>query len=200
MKTDKEKFSYTMGQQIGHGILRDGLDVDTEALKLGLQHSLNDEPCLLSETEMRTVIQNFQKQAADRQQNLAGDNLAKGEAFLKTNQQAEGVESLESGLQYQVLKAGDGDKPSATQRVTVHYHGTLINGQVFDSSVQRGEPAVFPVNGVIQGWQEALQLMNVGSKWKVFIPPHLAYGDRGAGGAIGPNETLIFEVELLGIE
>lgn len=200
MKTEKEKFSYTMGQQIGAGILQDRLNVDGNALALGLQHRLNGEPSLLTDAEMHAVITEFQKQTANRAQNQGSENLALGEEFLAQNKTAEGVEVLESGLQFQVLTEGDGEKPEPSQRVKVHYAGTLINGTEFDSSIKRGEPAVFPVNGVIQGWQEALQLMSVGSKWKVFIPPHLAYGEQGAGGAIGPNETLIFEMELLGIE
>lgn len=200
MNTEKEKFSYTMGQQIGGGIQKDGLDVDADALTLGLQHSLKGEPSVLSNDEMRAVIENFQKQAASHAQNQASDNQARGAAFLADNQNAEGVVTLDSGLQYVVIEEGTGDTPQAHQHVKVHYQGTLISGREFDSSIRRGEPAVFPVNGVIQGWQQALQLMPVGSKWKVFIPPHLAYGEQGAGGAIGPNETLIFEMELLGIE
>jgi FKBP-type peptidyl-prolyl cis-trans isomerase FklB len=127
-------------------------------------------------------------------------NKMEGELFLKNNAEKEGVITLESGLQYEVLKKGDGAIPKATDKVKVHYHGTLINGDVFDSSVQRGEPTSFPVTGVIKGWVEALQLMPVGSKWKLFIPSDLAYGERGAGQKIGPGTVLIFEVELLGIE
>ena len=124
---------------------------------------------------------------------------AEGAAFLEENAQREGVVSLESGLQYEVLQSGDGATPTASSTVRTHYHGTLTNGDVFDSSVARGEPAEFPVNGVIPGWTEALQLMTVGTKWRLFVPPHLAYGERGAGGKIGPNATLIFDVELIDI-
>ncbi len=126
-------------------------------------------------------------------------NLAKGQAFLEANAEEEGVQVTESGLQYTVIEEGTGDSPAATDTVKVHYCGTLIDGEKFDSSYDRGEPAQFPVNGVIQGWVEALQLMGEGAKWKLFIPPELAYGPRGAGGVIGPNATLIFDVELIAI-
>ena len=127
------------------------------------------------------------------------ENLEIGLKFLEENKKREGVISLESGLQYEVITMGEGPKPNASQTVTCHYHGTMIDGKVFDSSVQRGQPASFPLNRVISGWTEALQLMPVGSKWKLFLPPHLAYGEQQAGPMIGPNSTLIFEVELLGI-
>lgn len=126
-------------------------------------------------------------------------NLETGMAFLAENAQRPGVVTLESGLQYEIIQEGNGAKPGPTQTVTCHYHGTLIDGRVFDSSVQRGTPAAFPLNRVISGWTEALQLMGVGSKWRLFLPPHLAYGDRQISAEIGPNSTLIFEVELLGI-
>lgn len=132
-------------------------------------------------------------------QELSKKNLEEGMAFLEANKANEGVVSLPSGLQYQVLKAADGPKPGPTDKVTCHYHGTLINGTVFDSSVQRGQPASFPLNMVIKGWTEALQLMSVGSKWRLFLPADLAYGDRHVSAEIGPNSTLIFDVELLGI-
>lgn len=129
----------------------------------------------------------------------AAANLQAGQEFLAQNGQREGVVTLASGLQYEIIQAGDGPKPGPTQTVTCHYHGTVIDGRVFDSSVQRGKPAAFPLNRVISGWTEALQLMGVGSKWRLFLPPHLAYGDRQISAEIGPNSTLIFEVELLGI-
>jgi FKBP-type peptidyl-prolyl cis-trans isomerase FklB len=141
--------------------------------------------------------------AAERMAELrrakAAENLTAGQAFLTENAQKEGVVSLASGLQYEILTAADGAKPGPTSAVTCHYHGTLINGTVFDSSVLRGRPATFPLNRVISGWTEALQLMAVGSKWRLFLPPHLAYGDQHVSAEIGPNSTLIFEVELLGI-
>jgi len=200
LETEKQKLSYTMGQQIGGGIQQDKLDVETEALVLGLTHSLNGEKCLLEPEEMRSVIENFQKKMQEQAAAAQQGNADIGIKFLADNLNNDGVTALESGMQYIVLNQGEGEKPAATDTVDVHYEGSLINGTVFDSSIKRGEPATFPVNGVIQGWQEALQLMNVGSKWKVFIPSDLAYGAQGAGGDIGPNETLIFEMELLAIK
>ncbi len=200
MKTEKEKLSYTMGQQIGEGIKQDKLDVDTETLTLGLTHSLNGEKSLLDNDEMRAVIEDFQKKMQAQAESAKQGSADIGIKFLAENASNEGVLVLESGMQYIVINEGTGEKPAATDTVDVHYEGSLINGTIFDSSIKRGEPATFPVNGVIRGWQEALQLMNVGSKWKVFIPSELAYGENGAGGAIGPNETLIFEMELLDIK
>jgi len=200
LETEKQKLSYTMGQQIGGGIQQDKLDVETEALVLGLTHSLNGEKCLLEPEEMRSVIESFQKKMQEQAAAAQQGNADIGIKFLADNLNNDGVTALESGMQYIVLTEGEGEKPAATDTVDVHYEGSLINGTVFDSSIKRGEPATFPVNGVIQGWQEALQLMNVGSKWKVFIPSDLAYGAQGAGGDIGPNETLIFEMELLAIK
>ena len=200
METEKQKLSYTMGQQIGGGIQQDKLDVETEALVLGLTHSLNGENCLLEPAEMREVIENFQKKMQEQAAAAQQGNADIGAKFLADNLNNEGVIALESGMQYIVINEGSGDKPAATDTHDVHYEGSLINGTVFDSSIKRGQPATFPVNGVIQGWQEALQLMNVGTKWKVFIPSELAYGAQGAGGDIGPNETLIFEMELLAIK
>jgi FKBP-type peptidyl-prolyl cis-trans isomerase FklB len=129
----------------------------------------------------------------------AAANLKAGQEFMESNKQKPGVHTLSNGLQYEIITEGNGPKPLATNKVTCHYHGTLIDGTVFDSSVKRGQPATFPLNMVIKGWTEALQLMSVGSKWRLFLPPHLAYGDRQTGAHIGPNSTLIFEVELLGI-
>jgi len=200
LDTEKQKLSYTMGQQIGSGIQQDQLDVETESLVLGLSHALNGEKSILSDEEMRTVIESFQKEMQAKAGEAKSGNSDKGNEFLKDNSSKDGVETLSSGMQYIVINQGDGEKPKATDTVDVHYEGSLINGTVFDSSIKRGEPATFPVNGVIQGWQEALQLMVVGAKWKVFIPSELAYGEHGAGGAIGPNETLIFEMELLAIK
>lgn len=135
-----------------------------------------------------------------RNKDKAEANLKEGMDFLEQNKTKENIVALESGLQYEVLKEGDGAQPTASQSVTCHYHGTLLNGNIFDSSVQRGQPATFPLNRVITGWTEGVQLMKVGSKFRFFIPPHLAYGDRQVGSDIGPNSTLIFEVELLGIQ
>lgn len=150
----------------------------------------------ISADEANQIIQEYISRVQDKEKD---ENLNAGKTYLEENKKKQHVEELPSGMQFEVMVQGDGELPSASDNVKCHYHGTLIDGTVFDSSVQRGEPAQFPVNGVIQGWQEALQLMPVGSKWKLFIPPHLAYGENGAGGVIGPNATLIFEVELLEI-
>ena len=157
--------------------------------------SLGEETEMTPE-EANALIQKFFTEASERE---AQANMEEGNKFLEENKSREGIHTTESGLQYEIITEGTGEKPSATDQVRVHYHGTLIDGTVFDSSVEAGEPAVFGVNRVIPGWTEALQLMPVGSKWKVYIPSNLAYGPRGAGGDIGPNETLIFEVELLEI-
>jgi len=189
-----------MGQQIGTGILQDKLDVDADTVALGITHSLKGEKSLLEPEEMRKVIENFQQEMQAKADEAKGANIQVGEAFLTENASKEGVQTTESGLQYLVITSGEGAMPAAEDTVDVHYEGSLLNGTVFDSSIKRGEPATFPVGGVIPGWQEALKLMNVGSKWKVFIPSALAYGENGAGGSIGPNETLIFEMELLSIK
>lgn len=158
----------------------------------------------MSEEEYRNTMANFRKEMMAKQQaqmKTKGEkNKKEGDAFLAENKDKKGIVSLPSGLQYKVIKEGEGDTPKATDKVTVHYRGTLIDGTEFDSSYGRGEPATFPVNGVIPGWTEALQLMNAGSKWQLFIPSKLAYGERGAGGKIGPNSTLIFDVELISIQ
>jgi FKBP-type peptidyl-prolyl cis-trans isomerase FklB len=143
----------------------------------------------------KKIQEYFSKQQAKASESV----VEEGRKFLATNSKKENIFTLESGLQYEVIKAGEGAKPSLNDQVTTHYHGTLIDGTVFDSSVERGQPASFPVNGVIKGWTEALQLMNVGSKWRLFVPYDLAYGERGAGPQIGPFTTLIFEVELISI-
>ena len=147
--------------------------------------------------QAQIVIQRYMQANAQKK---GQTNLEKGKKFMEDNGKKEGVITLPSGLQYQIVKAGNGAKPSSTDKVTVHYHGTLIDGKIFDSSVQRGQPAQFPVNQVIPGWTEALQLMTVGSKWKLWIPANLAYGERSPGGVIGPNETLVFDVELISID
>ena len=198
LSTLADTVSYSIGINIANNLAKDGFsDIRPDAFALALEHVLGGKETLLKPNEAQSVLQTYFEQL--RQETL-GKNLKEGEAFLEGNKKKEGVQVLESGLQYIVLKEGDGKKPKASDKVSTHYHGTLIDGTVFDSSVDRGEPVSFPVNGVIKGWTEALQLMPTGSKWRLFVPPGLAYGERGAGGTIGPNATLIFEVELLGIE
>jgi len=196
--------SYGIGMNTGRSIKGEGIDLDLEVFIQGIRDGVSAAKPKYSDQQMRAAMTAFQQEMqakqAKRQQTAGDKNKREGQAFLVANKAKEGVKTLPSGLQYQVVKAGDGASPKATDTVKVHYEGTLIDGTVFDSSIKRNEPAVFPVRGVIPGWTEALQLMKVGDKWKVFIPSELAYGARGAGRAIGPNSVLVFEVELLGIE
>jgi FKBP-type peptidyl-prolyl cis-trans isomerase len=204
LKTQKDKLSYAIGMNIGKNLHRSSIDVDPAILMQGLQASLADGKTLLTEQEAQTVLMEMQAEARKKQEEKAqqagAENQKEGDAFLAANKAKPGVVTLPSGLQYKILKEGTGPKPSATDSVACNYRGTLINGTEFDSSYKRGEPTTFPVNGVIKGWTEALQLMPVGSKWQLVVPAELAYGPRGAGPDIGPNSTLIFEVELLSIQ
>ncbi len=189
---------------VGTNLQKQAVDVDPAVLLQGLKDGIAGSKPLLSEEEARAVLMQLQeetrKKQAEKAQQMGASNKTEGETFLAANKNKEGVVTLPSGLQYKILQAGTGPKPAATDSVVCNYRGTLINGTEFDSSYKRGQPATFPVNGVIKGWTEVLQLMPVGSKWQLFIPAQLAYGDRGAGADIGPNATLIFEVELLSIQ
>lgn len=192
-----EKVSYALGLSIGNNFQNSGIkDLNVEDFVKGLTDVLNDVKPAISYDEAKQVINDYLLKLQKEKLEI---NKKAGEEFLLINRGRAGVVELPSGLQYQVLKMGDGPKPAATDKVKCHYHGTLINGMVFDSSVERGKPAVFGVNQVIPGWVEALQLMPVGSKWRLFIPSNLAYGEHGAGEMIEPNSTLIFDVELLDI-
>jgi len=207
LKTEKDKASYAIGVDLARNIKRQGIEVGADTLAKGLRDVLSGEKLLMSEDDIRATLSAFQaelkrKKAQGRMMpgEDAEDNKKAGEAFLAKNKTNEGVVTLASGLQYKVLKAGDGKKPTEADTVECHYRGTLIDGTEFDSSYRRGQPATFKVTGVIPGWREALKLMPVGSMWQLLIPPQLAYGERGAGRDIGPNATLIFEVELLAIK
>ncbi len=203
LTTEKEKVSYSIGFDIGSNLNRQSIGVDPDVLFRGMKDALGGGDALLSAAERRETMTAFQtKQRGkmeERQKQAASGNKALGERFLSENRGKPGVVTLDSGLQYKVLIEGEGPRPRATDTVKTHYRGTLLDGTEFDSSYGRGQPASFPVNGVIKGWTEALQLMGVGSKWELYIPSDLAYGDRGAGQDIGPGATLIFEVELLEI-
>jgi len=205
LKTQKEKASYALGMKIGGDLKKQGVNaaVDPAIAARGFKDALAGSKPLLTEDEERAALTQLQTEVRDKQQAKAHEEGAvarkEGEAFLAANKSKEGVVTLPSGLQYKILTAGTGPKPTASDTVTCNYRGTLLNGKEFDSSYKRGHPETFPVGGVIKGWTEALQLMPVGSKWQLFIPADMAYGDRGAGGDIGPGETLIFEVELLSI-
>ena len=204
ISTDAQRMGYSLGASMGRQFRNDKLQVDADALAKGVLEGFTADKLALTDEEVAAGMQQLQKTHSERmqaeQKAAAEKNLAEGEAFLKDNATKEGVVTTESGLQYRIVTAGEGPKPSAEDVVKVHYRGTLIDGTEFDSSYKRGEPVTFPVGGVIPGWVEALQLMPVGSKWELYIPSGLAYGPGGAGPQIGPNSALKFEVELLSIE
>ncbi|MBQ4033246.1 MAG: FKBP-type peptidyl-prolyl cis-trans isomerase [Paludibacteraceae bacterium] len=190
-----EKVSYALGLSIGNNLLSSGIkDVNLEKFSKGVSDVLKGANPEMSYDEAKKILDKFFKELAEK---INSQNIAVGKAFLEKNKKEEGVIELPSGLQYKVLKEGNGKKPKATDKVRCHYEGMLLDGTVFDSSIKRGEPAVFGVNQVIQGWVEALQLMQEGSKWRLFIPSEMAYGARGAGNSIPPHATLIFDVELI---
>ena len=204
LKNDKEKISYSIGMDIGGNLKRGSVEVDPDLLAKGLKDSYGGGKTILTEDQARQAIADFQKtlmaKQAEIMQKLSEKNKADGEKFLAENAKKEGVKTLPSGLQYKEIAPGTGKSPKTTDTVTTHYKGTLIDGTEFDSSYKRGQPATFQVSGVIPGWTEALQLMKEGAKWQLFVPSNLAYGERGAGREIGPNATLIFEVELISVK
>jgi FKBP-type peptidyl-prolyl cis-trans isomerase len=198
-KTEKEKISYCIGAVIAKNQLQE-IDLNQTFLFQGIKDILNNATPVLTEKEMEEALAAFQEKMAKKMQLKADKNKKNGEAFLAQNKSKEGVITLADGLQYKIIKNGDGPKPTATQTVKVHYRGTFIDGTEFDNSYKRGEPIEFPLNGVIKGWTEALQLMPVGSTWQLFIPSDLAYGPEGRGASMPPNSVLIFEIELLSIK
>ena len=211
LKTEKEKVSYSIGMDIGRNLKRQSIEIDPDLLAAGLKAMVNGETPLLTEEEARTTMMAWQTEMrskqTEKQKESAVKNQKEGETFLAENKKKEGVKILPikvgtntHELQYKIVTAGSGPKPTSTDTVVTHYRGTLINGTEFDSSYKRSEPATFPVTGVIKGWTEALQMMPVGSKWQLFIPSELAYGERGTGRDIGPNSTLLFDIELLEIK
>ncbi|QNH60536.1 FKBP-type peptidyl-prolyl cis-trans isomerase [Hymenobacter sediminicola] len=200
----KEQISYIIGRDLARNFAQQGLDLDVDILAASMKEGISGEPSRLSQEQVQEAMMQLQQQMGgpededDTQDpNAMNNNKEEGEAFLAENKNKPGITTLPSGLQYEVLTEGSGKKPGPTSQVTTHYHGTLLNGNVFDSSYQRGQPATFGVNQVIAGWTEALQLMPEGSKWRLYIPSNLAYGKRGAGRDIGPDSALIFDVELL---
>ncbi len=200
LDTEQKTYSYAIGLKLGERLLtqfnaENGFEM--QALLAGLTDSVSGKDGLLSSDEADSAIQKREQELAAVENRKAMENLEAGKAFLEQNSTLEGVTVTESGLQYSVLVAGQGDSPSLVDTVLVHYHGTLIDGTVFDSSYDRGQPVSFSLQSIIPGWQEALQLMKPGGKWQVALPPELAYGDRGAGPTIGPNEVLLFDIELL---
>jgi len=200
LNTDKKKMSYAIGVQIGNDFKRGGMDIDVDSLSSAIDDMVNGKTPKLDEKEMQSALNMLREQQMKKQMGVANENKKQGEAFLAKNKNEKGVITLPSGVQYKVLKKGSGESPTAANSVVAHYEGRLINGTVFDSSIKRGKPATFPVTGVIKGWQEILQKMSVGAKWQVYIPSELAYGQRGTGPDIGPNATLIFDIELIEIK
>mgnify|MGYP000328687244 FL=1 len=196
LNNEIDSVSYSLGVNIGENVNTQFKDIKIENFLSGMKEVINGKEPKINNDQALMIIQNY---FAKKQSAMSEEKIDEGRTFLEENGKKEGVTTLESGLQYTVITEGTGPKPKLEDNVTTHYHGTLIDGTVFDSSVDRGEPASFPVGGVIKGWTEALQLMSVGSKWKLFVPYDLAYGERGAGQQIGPYSTLIFEVELLSI-
>jgi FKBP-type peptidyl-prolyl cis-trans isomerase FklB len=199
LKDLKDKASYAIGIDIGMNFKKQNMDLNPDAMAAGARDALAGKP-QLSSGEVREVMTQWQKDFGEKQKAMATKNQAEGEKFLEENKKKDGVKTTASGLQYKSIKEGTGPQPKATDTVTVNYRGTLIDGTEFDSSYKRGQPTTFPLNGVIKGWTEGLQLMKQGSKYQFVIPSNLAYGDRAVGGEIGPNSTLIFEVELLDIK
>ena len=204
LKDERDKVSYSIGLDIGNTFKKQNMDINTDALMSGLKDGTSGAKPQMTDEEMKTTMAAYSKTMMEKQSAVAKEagakNAAAGEKFLAENKGKEGVKTTASGLQYKVIKEGTGPTPKETDTVETHYRGTLLDGTEFDSSYARNEPATFPVNRVIKGWTEALQMMKVGSKYELYIPASLAYGERGAGQEIGPNSTLKFEVELLGIK
>lgn len=196
----KEKISYIIGRDMATNLKKQGIEVEADSFMKGLKDVQSGTESSLSQQEVQEAMMALQQEMSQKQNAAGSANQQAGETFLAENKNKEGVQTLPSGLQYIVLQEGNGKSPSSNDTVTTHYHGTLIDGTTFDSSYERGQPATFPVNGVIAGWTEALQLMKEGAKWRLFVPANLAYGTQGAGDVIGPNATLIFDVELLQVK
>ncbi len=203
MKSTREKVSYCLGLETGRNLQRQFNDMDVELLRKGFEDAIANNNPKLAQDEIQSIMQALRQQVETQQRQfyakLSEDNRKQGEEYLEKNKATDGVMTLKSGLQYKVLTSGTGPKPTPADVVSVHYRGSFIDGQIFDSSYERGKPQVFPLNRVIPGWSEALQHMHVGDKWQIVVPHYLAYGEAGYGNDIGPNTTLIFEMELLGI-
>jgi FKBP-type peptidyl-prolyl cis-trans isomerase FklB len=200
LKDQKDKFSYSIGLNIGSNLSKQNIPVNPDALAAGIKDAIAGKP-QLTQDQVKEIMAAFEKDMEQKQKAAGEKNASEGAKFLEENKKKEGVKTTASGLQYKVVKEGTGAQPKVTDTVTVNYRGTLIDGKTeFDSSYKRGEPATFPVNGVIKGWTEALQLMKAGSKYQLFIPANLAYGERSPGPGISPNSTLIFDVELMGVK
>ncbi len=198
--TIEQRASYGVGRQMGEQLINQPFDgMDKDAVITGVAEALNGMPLQVEPDQINEAFKEIQARMKVKDEEKAATMSAEGEKFLAENAKRDGITVTESGLQYEIITEGSGEKPEATSKVRTHYHGTLVDGTVFDSSYDRGEPAEFAVNGVVAGWTEALQMMGVGSKWRLYLPHHIAYGEQGAGGAIAPFSTLIFDVELLAI-
>jgi FKBP-type peptidyl-prolyl cis-trans isomerase FklB len=204
MKLEKSNVSYMLGQSIGGDFRRKGFDIDVSIFTDSFAAAYAGEESKMRASEMQQIMMAFQNAMQEKKQHQQNEavfnNLKKGQAFLEENRKNQDIHVTDSGLQYRVIKEGAGKKPKLSDTVVTHYEGKTISGKIFDSSVRRGAPSSFPVNGVIRGWQEALQLMREGSKWEIFVPSDLAYGQTGSGGTIEPHSTLIFEVELIAVK
>jgi FKBP-type peptidyl-prolyl cis-trans isomerase FklB len=201
LTTDKQKFSYALGAQIGGNVKQQGIELDADAFAAGIHDVISDTDLKLSSDQMQQAAENYQQELMAKREAQAGSNEQRGREFRARNKEQPGVEELDGGIQYKVIESGSGKQPaSAEDTVVVHYRGSLVDGTEFDSSHSRGEPATFQINEVIEGWQLTLPQMQEGDKWQIVIPPELAYGEEGAGAVIGPNETLVFEVELLEVK
>lgn len=202
-KTSVDKLSYTIGVDMGSSLKAQQLDINPDMLAQGIKDAVSGSPLLLTKQQMDQTLKDYQKTFLAKQQQqfaaMADQNAKAGEAFLAKNKTQPGVQTLADGLQYKIIKAGDGTSPTSSDSVTVNYEGSLIDGTVFDSTYKRGAPSTFKVSQVIPGWQEALKLMKPGAEWMIYIPSNLAYGKQGVGGPIGPNETLVFKVQLISI-
>jgi FKBP-type peptidyl-prolyl cis-trans isomerase FklB len=197
LETGAEKYSYAIGINFAQSLMRQGAPIDADAVYMALRDALEGATPRMSADDMTAALRSEAQKAGERKRSKAGENLASGKAFREKNKSKEGVTTLSNGIQYEVLRKGAGDQPKATDSVKVHYTGTLIDGREFDSSKRGGEPVTFGLDQVIKGWQDVIPLMRTGSRWLVTIPPDRAYGVNGAGAVIGPNETLIFEIDLL---
>jgi FKBP-type peptidyl-prolyl cis-trans isomerase FklB len=197
IKTEQEKLSYSMGTYFAMGVAQQNIGLDVPAFLQAIEDVLKESDPRISMEEMRDIVEKYKEAITKQQEDQKAENQKAGDAFLAENKKKEGVVESKSGLQYKIIKAGDGSRPTAESSVTIHYKGTLIDGTVFDSSYDRGEPAEISLAQVVKGWQEALPMMKTGSKWQIYIPSQLAYGDRAASEDIGPNSTLIFDIELI---
>jgi FKBP-type peptidyl-prolyl cis-trans isomerase len=200
VKTDKQKLSYIFGVQVGQGLKAEGIELEMDAFSTGITDMMEGNKPKIDQATAQKLVQDYQQKKQAKMAETAAKKQKQADAFLAKNAKEKGVVVTATGLQYKVLEQGKGKSPTSEDKVVAHYTGKLLDGTVFDSSVERGEPATFPVSGVIKGWQEALPMMKEGAKWQLVIPANLAYGDRGIGNIIGPNETLMFDIELVAIE